>query len=238
MENQYSRTKLLLGSEGVSRLKNAKVIIFGIGGVGGYTAEALARAGVGSLSLVDSDTVSVSNINRQIIATHKTVGKYKTEAMKERIHEINPDIQVRVYNTFYDAENANSFDFSEYDYVVDAIDSVRSKIELICQAKRQGTRIISSMGAGNKLDPCAFSVSDISKSSVCPLARAVRTELKRRNITNVKCVFSKELPVQKKNGECGGAPGSVSFGPSVAGLIIAGEVIKDIAGANGKAHLN
>ena len=229
MENQYSRTELLLGSEGVSRLKNAKVIIFGIGGVGGYTAEALARAGVGSLSLVDSDTVSVSNINRQIIATHKTVGKYKTEAMKERIREINPDIEVKVYNTFYDEENSGSFDFSEYDYVVDAIDSVRSKIELICQAKRQGARIISSMGAGNKLDPCAFSVSDISKSSVCPLARAVRTELNRRNITNVKCVFSKELPVKKKNGEDGGAPGSVSFVPSVAGLIIAGEVIKDIA---------
>ena len=233
-ETQYSRTEAVLGIEGVKRLRAARVAVFGIGGVGGFAVEALARAGVGELELIDADKVSITNINRQIIATHETVGKFKTEAMKERIAQIDPSIEVRTRELFFDSDTAQSFDFSRYDYVVDAIDSVKSKIEIIALSKAAGVPVISSMGAGNKLDPTAFRVADISKTSVCPLARAVRTELKRLGISDVKVVYSEEKPVIPTT-ETGSkadekrAPASISFVPSVVGLIIAGEVIKDIA---------
>ncbi len=228
MENQFSRTEMMLGKEAVERLNSARVAVFGIGGVGGFTVEALARAGIGELHLFDSDRVSVTNINRQIIALHSTIGRLKTEVMKERIADINPEAAVKSYPIFYGEETADSVDLSSYDYVVDAIDSVRSKILLICRAKEAGTPIISSMGAGNKLDPTRFEVADIYKTSVCPLARAVRVELKKRGIDSLKTVFSAEHPVHPRDsGES--APGSLSFVPSVVGLIIAGEVIKDIA---------
>ncbi len=228
---QFSRTALLIGEEGVEKLKKSRVAVFGIGGVGGYAVEALARSGVGSLELIDKDTVSVSNINRQIIALHSTVGRYKTEAAAERARDINPDIAITVRNTFYLPETASEFDFSSYDYIVDSIDTVSGKIALIEQAKRAGTPIISSMGAGNKLDPTAFEVADISKTSVCPLARVMRRELKKRGIEHVKVVYSKEepLPSEAKDEETGKPiPASIAFVPSVVGLIIASEVIKDI----------
>ena len=228
---QFSRTALLIGEEGVEKLKNARVAVFGIGGVGGYVVEALARSGVGALELIDKDTVSVSNINRQIIALHSTVGRYKTEVAAERAKDINPDILVTVRNTFYLPETASEFDFSSYDYVVDAIDTVSGKIALIEQAQKSGTPIISCMGAGNKLDATAFEVSDISKTSVCPLARVMRRELKKRGIDHVKVVYSKEEPRESKakDEETGKPiPASIAFVPSVAGLIIAGEVIKDL----------
>ena len=232
MLDQYSRTRLLLGEDGVQRLRNARVAVFGLGGVGGYAVEALARAGVGALDLIDSDRVSLSNINRQIIATHETVGEYKCDAAKERILSINPDCKVTVYNVFFDEGTKAEFDFSAYDYVIDAIDSLGAKIELIASAKAQETPIISAMGAGNKLDPTRFEVSDISKTEVCPLARAVRTSLKKRGIYHLKVVYSKELPVvtpEVSDGVKRRVPGSISFVPSVMGLIIAGEVIKDLA---------
>ena len=228
---QFSRTALLIGEEGVEKLKNARVAVFGIGGVGGYVVEALARSGVGALELIDKDTVSVSNINRQIIALHSTVGRYKTEVAAERAKDINPDILVTVRNTFYLPETASEFDFSSYDYVVDAIDTVSGKIALIEQAQKSGTPIISCMGAGNKLDATAFEVADISKTSVCPLARVMRRELKKRGIEHVKVVYSKEEPRESKakDEETGKPiPASIAFVPSVAGLIIAGEVIKDL----------
>ena len=228
---QFSRTALLIGEEGVEKLKNARVAVFGIGGVGGYVVEALARSGVGALELIDKDTVSVSNINRQIIALHSTVGRYKTEVAAERAKDINPDILVTVRNTFYLPETASEFDFSSYDYVVDAIDTVSGKIALIEQAQKSGTPIISCMGAGNKLDATAFEVSDISKTSVCPLARVMRRELKKRGIDHVKVVYSKAEPRESKakDEETGKPiPASIAFVPSVAGLIIAGEVIKDL----------
>ena len=228
---QFSRTALLIGEEGVEKLKNARVAVFGIGGVGGYVVEALARSGVGALELIDKDTVSVSNINRQIIALHSTVGRYKTEVAAERAKDINPDILVTVRNTFYLPETASEFDFSSYDYVVDAIDTVSGKIALIEQAQKSGTPIISCMGAGNKLDATAFEVSDISKTSVCPLARVMRRELKKRGIDHVKVVYSKEEPRESKakDEETGKPiPASIAFVPSVAGLILAGEVIKDL----------
>ena len=228
---QFSRTALLLGKAGVEKLKNSRVAVFGVGGVGGYVVEALARAGVGALDLIDKDTVSVSNINRQIIALHSTVGRLKTEVAAERAKDINPDICVRVHDVFYLPETAEQFDFTQYDYVVDAIDTVSGKLALVEQAKQANTPVISSMGAGNKLDATAFEVADITKTSVCPLARVMRRELKKRGIEHLKVVYSKEepLPSPLTDEESGKPiPGSISFVPSVVGLIIAGEVIKDL----------
>lgn len=228
MENQFARTEMMLGKEAICRLNSARVAVFGVGGVGGYAVEALARAGIGEIHLFDSDRVSVTNINRQIIALHSTVGMLKTEAMKNRIADINPDTAVVCHSIFYGEETADKIDLSIYDYVVDAIDTVRSKILLITKAKAAGVPIISSMGAGNKLDPTRFEVADIYKTSVCPLARALRTELKKRGVDSLKTVYSKEPPFL--NGER--TPASISFVPSVVGLIIAGEVIKDITGVS------
>ncbi len=228
---ELSRTEMLLGKEAVDRLKAKHVIVFGVGGVGGYVCEALARTGVGRIDLVDNDTVSLSNINRQIIALHSTVGKSKVEVMKERIYDINPQIKVQAYNTFFTPETSKEFDFSQYDYVVDAIDTVKGKVELAVLCEMAGTPIISSMGAGNKLDPCAFKVSDIYKTSVCPLARVMRTELKKRGIKKLKVVYSEEKPISiGTEGEEKGkrVPASVAFIPSVVGLIVASEVIKDL----------
>ena len=230
MQEQYIRTEMLIGKDAVARLRDARVAVFGVGGVGGYAVEALARAGVGSIVLIDSDRVALSNINRQIIATHSTVGMYKTEAARARIEEIDPTIEVTVHSVFFEKENASDFDFSSYDYVIDAIDSLGSKIELISSAMAAGTRIISAMGAGNKLDPTRFEVSDISKTEVCPLARAVRVALRKRGINHLKVVYSKEKPYSVREDSGERVPASISFVPSAMGLIIAGEVIKDIAG--------
>lgn len=247
MLDRFSRTQLVFGKEAMYRLKGSRVAVFGVGGVGGYTVEALARSGVGAIDIIDDDKVCLTNINRQIIATTKTVGKYKVDVAKERIEEINPDCKVTAFRTFYMPETADQFDFTQYDYVVDAIDTVTGKIALIENAKKAGTPIISSMGAGNKVDPTAFEVADIYKTSVCPLARVMRYELKRRGIKKLKVVYSKEKAIppiadEDPNGENGclskadkvpgkrQVPGSTAFVPSVAGLIIAGEVIKDIIG--------
>ena len=233
MNEQHSRTEMLIGTEGVEKLQNSRVIIFGVGGVGGYAAEALARAGVGHIELVDSDCVALSNINRQIIATHNTVGMYKTEAMRDRIATINPECRVVCHSIFFDNDTKCQFNFTNYDYVIDAIDSLGAKIELIASAYESGTPIISAMGAGNKLDPTLFEVSDISKTTVCPLARAVRIALRKRGINHLKVVYSKEEPVvppEVSDGERRRVPASISFVPSVMGLILAGEVIKDIYG--------
>ena len=219
----YTRTEMMLGEEAVNRLKAAHVAVFGVGGVGGFTTEALARAGVGKISLIDSDRVAVSNINRQIIATRSTVGMYKTEAMKARIADINPECEVTVYNQFYSEETPVSLD--GLDYVADCIDSVRSKLHLITTATESGVRLISSMGAGNKLDPTRFTVADISKTHTDPLAKVIRTELRKRGVNHLKVVFSDEPPINP-SGER--TPGSISFVPSVVGLIIAGEIIKDL----------
>ena len=223
-ENQFLRTQWLLGEAAMERLKKARVAVFGIGGVGGYVAEALARSGVFSLDLIDKDVVSLTNLNRQIVALHSTVGRAKVDVMKERILDINPKAQVRTYECFYLPDTRDKFDFSQYDYVVDAVDTVTAKLELITQAKQSGVPIICSMGAGNKLDPTAFEVADISKTSVCPLARVMRQECKKRGLKDVKVVYSKEKP----QGSGNDAPASCAFVPSVAGLIIAGEVIKDL----------
>ena len=226
-----SRTENLIGKEAVEKLRGARVAVFGIGGVGGYVVEALARAGVGALDLVDNDKVSLSNINRQIIALHSTVGQWKTEVAAKRVQDINPEITVRTHNLFFLLENATEFDFSGIDYVVDAIDTVSGKIALIERAKGENIPVISSMGTGNKLDATAFEVADITKTSVCPLARVMRRELKKRRIEHVKVVYSKEEPISSGavNEETGKSiPASISFVPSVAGLIIAGEVIKDL----------
>ena len=248
MLNQFSRTELLLGHDNMEKLKNARVAVFGIGGVGGFTVEALARSGVGTLDLIDDDKVCLTNINRQIIATRKTIGQYKVDAAKERVLDINPDAVVNTYKTFFVPETADEFDFSAYDYVVDAIDTVTGKIMLVEAAQKAGTPIISSMGAGNKLDPTAFEVADIYKTSVCPLAKVIRRELKKRGIKKLKVVYSKEkamTPIDDTANSCRshcicppGAkhkcterrdiPGSVAFVPSVVGLIIAGEVVKDL----------
>ena len=235
MENQFSRTELLLGKENMEKLAAARVCIFGIGGVGGYVAEALARSGVGHLELVDNDVVCLSNLNRQIIATHETLGRYKADVMKERILSINPEAEVTVHKCFYLPETRSQFDFTNYDYVVDAIDTVAGKIALVLQAEESGTPVISSMGAGNKLDPAAFQVADIYQTSVCPLAKVMRKELKKRGVKKLKVVYSKELPVAVQNDEESlqsssrrSIPGSIAFVPSVAGLIIAGEVVKDL----------
>ena len=248
MLNQFSRTELLLGKEAMNKLENSRVAVFGIGGVGGYVCEALVRSGVGTFDLIDDDKVCLTNINRQIIATRKTVGKYKVDVMKERILEINPDADVEIRKCFYLPENAADFDFSEYDYVVDAVDTVTAKIELIMRAKEAGTPVISSMGAGNKLDASAFRVADIYKTKVCPLAKVMRRELKKRGVKKLKVVYSEEQPIRPiedmaiscrshcicppgathKCTERRDIPGSVAFVPSVVGLIIAGEVIKDL----------
>ena len=215
----------------MKKLSDARVAVFGIGGVGGYTAEALARSGVGALDLIDNDTVSITNLNRQIIALHSTLGKYKVDVMKERILDINPNASVKTYRCFYLPESRDEFDFSAYNYVVDAVDTVSAKIDLVLKAQELGTRIISSMGAGNKLDPTAFEIADIFSTSVCPLARVMRTELKKRGINRLKVVYSKEKPLsssEKPAGSRRSVPGSTAFVPSVVGLIIASEVIKDL----------
>ena len=228
MNNRDSRTEMLIGKEAVARLKKAKVAVFGIGGVGGYALEALCRAGVGEFLLVDSDTVCESNLNRQIIATERTVGQYKTDAAKARVLEINSDAKVETRAEFFSPENADSLDLSTFDYIIDAIDSLPSKLALIAKAKREGVKIISAMGAGNKLDPTKFEVSDISKTTVCPLARAVRLGLRKMGITHLKVVYSKELPARVFAEGEERAPASISFVPSTMGLIIGGEVIKDL----------
>lgn len=230
MNEAFIRTETMLGTEALEKLKNSRVAVFGIGGVGGYTCEALARSGVGTIDLIDNDTVALSNINRQIIATTKTVGKYKVDVMAQRIKEINPESTVNTYKLFYMPETAQAFDLSCYDYIIDAIDTVTGKIELIKNATEKGIRVISSMGTGNKLDPTKFEVADIYKTSVCPLAKVMRRELKSCGIKKLKVVYSKEeaksLVTDAANGRH--APASNSFVPPVAGFIIAGEVIKDL----------
>ena len=221
---EFSRTASLLGEEALQKLRNAKVAVFGVGGVGGYVVEALARSGVGSLTLIDSDTVSLSNINRQIIATHSTVGMPKVEAFADRLKDIAPQCTVTPLQMLYLPENADSFDISAYDYIVDAVDNVSAEIELATRAEKEGVKIISSMGMGNKLDPTAIEVSDIYKTSVCPLARVMRRELKSRGVKSLKCVYSKEPPV--KTGAR--TPSSCAFVPPAAGLIIASQVVKDL----------
>ena len=236
MPEQFSRTKLLFGEAAMQRLASSRVAVFGIGGVGGYAVEALARSGVGQLDLIDNDTVSVSNINRQIIALHSTVGRYKTDVAKERILDINPECKVNVFHTFFMPDTSEQFDFTQYDYVIDAIDTITGKLEIIEKAQSAGVPVISSMGAGNKVDPTAFEVADIYKTSVCPLAKVMRYQLKRRGIKKLKVVYSKEIPLKPlhKAEEAENLPyrrdipASNAFVPSVAGLIIAGEVIKDI----------
>lgn len=224
MSEQFSRTRLLLGETGLQKLCESRVAVFGIGGVGGYVAEALARSGVGALDLIDHDQVSLSNINRQITALHSTVGEYKVDVMKSRIADINPACLVLARRCFFLPETRDAFDFSEYDYVVDAVDTVTAKIQLVLQAEEAGVPVISSMGAGNKLDPAEFEVADIYRTSVCPLARVMRRELKKRGVEKLKVVYSKEVP----KGVGQRVPGSTAFVPSVAGLIIASEVVKDL----------
>ena len=250
MLNQFSRTQLLFGEAGMQRLFAARVAVFGIGGVGGYTVEALARSGIGTLDLIDDDRVCLTNLNRQIFATRKTVGQYKVDAARERIADINPAAVVHTYKMFYTPETAPQFDFTQYDYVVDAIDTVTGKLELAVQAQRAGTPIISCMGAGNKLDPTAFEVTDLYKTSVCPLARVMRKELKRRGVERLKVVYSREpalTPREDASISCRSncicppgtarkctqrrqVPGSNAFVPAAAGLILAGEVVKDLVG--------
>lgn len=245
MREEFSRSELLLGTEAMECLQNARVAVFGVGGVGGYVVEALARSGVGALDLIDSDTVNITNINRQIIATHSTVGRYKVDVMKERIADINPDCKVTVHRCFFLPETRDEFDFTQYSYVVDAVDTVTAKIQLVMQAGEAGVPIISSMGAGNKLNPAAFEVADIYKTSVCPLAKVMRKELKQRGVKHLKVVYSKEEAIKpvgqpvEADAEIApvkrATPGSVAFVPSVAGLILASEVVKDIIAA-GKKH--
>lgn len=239
MSDEFSRTRLMLGDAAMRRLKDCRVAVFGLGGVGGYTAEALARSGVGALDLIDNDTVDISNINRQIIALHSTVGMKKTEAAKNRLLDINPDIKIRTFDVFFSEQTANMFDFTDYDYVVDAIDSVSGKIQLAVQAQACGVPAISSMGAGNKLDPTRFEVDDIYKTSVCPLAKVMRRELKKRGIKKLKVVYSREEPVKLPENACPAegkkrVPASIAFVPSTVGLIIAGEVIKDLISYKGE----
>jgi tRNA A37 threonylcarbamoyladenosine dehydratase len=250
MLDQFSRTQLLFGQEGMDKLFHARVAVFGIGGVGGYTVEALARSGIGTLDLIDDDRVCLTNVNRQLHATRKTVAQYKVDVAEQRILEINPKAVVHTYKTFYAPQTAEQFDFTQYDYVVDAIDTVTGKLELVEQAQKSGTPIISCMGAGNKLDATAFRVADIYETSVCPLARVMRKELKKRGIPRLKVVYSQEpplTPLETEDNSCktgcvcppGSArtcadrrqvPGSSAFCPAVAGLIIAGEVVKDLSG--------
>ncbi len=233
MSDWLERTKMLLGEQAKDALSSSRVAVFGIGGVGGYVCEALVRSGVGAFDLIDSDKVSESNLNRQIIATRKTIGRYKTEVMKERILEINPEADVTIHNRFFLPDCAEEFPFAQYDYVIDAVDTVTAKIALILKAKDMGIPIISSMGAGNKLDGSMFEVADIYQTKVCPLARVMRRELKKRGVKDLKVVYSKETPVpsqnrEKESGKIREIPGSVAFVPSVAGLLIAGETVKDL----------
>ncbi|WP_026523524.1 tRNA threonylcarbamoyladenosine dehydratase [Butyrivibrio sp. MB2005] len=231
MEEQFSRLENLVGSNALISLKNARVAVFGVGGVGGYVCEALVRCGVGAFDLIDSDTVAESNLNRQIIALHSTVGKNKVDVMKERMLDINPEIKVDVHKCFYLPENADDFDFSKYDYIVDCVDTITAKIEIIKRAKELGIPIISAMGAGNKLDPSRFKVADIYKTSICPLCRVMRRELKKRNIKNLKVVYSDEEPIESKlydEERHKAIPGSSAFCPSACGLVIASEVFKDL----------
>lgn len=234
MQNAFSRMEILVGEEGVNKLASARIAVFGLGGVGSYVVEALARCGVGSLTLVDHDTVSLTNINRQLYALRSTVGKSKVQIAKERIRDIDENILVHTYETFYNEDTAGMFDFHSFDYVVDAIDTVTSKLLLIQKAKECGTPILSSMGTGNKLNPSRFEITDISKTSVCPLAKVMRVELRRRGIRKVKVLYSRERPVkgfeteEKKGNTDRPVPGSISFVPSVAGLMIAGEVVRDL----------
>lgn len=239
MKEQFFRTQMLLGSDALARLQKARVAVFGLGGVGGYTVEALARSGIGQLDLIDNDTVSISNLNRQILATHSTVGMLKVEAAKRRVLDINPDCVVRSHAVFYTPETADLFDFAQYDHIVDAIDTVTGKLQLVERAHAAGTPIICCMGTGNKLDASAFEVTDISKTSMCPLARVMRRELGKRGIRHLKVVYSREEALTPVGWEEEAAalgkrqiPGSVAFVPGTAGLILAGEVIKDIAGGN------
>lgn len=227
---EFSRTALLLGEDRMERLYAARVAIFGIGGVGGYAAEAIARSGVGRMLLVDSDVVSISNLNRQIIATHETIGRKKVEVMKERILSINPTAQVEIRDCFYDANTADSFDFANFDYIIDCIDSVSSKLLLIERAISAKAPIISSMGAGNKLDPSRFEIADIQQTSVCPLARVMRQQLRKRGIEHLTVVYSREPAIKPQGRDR--APASISFVPSAAGLILAGEVIRRLAGVD------
>lgn len=249
MLNQFSRTQLIYGEEAMGRLASSRVAVFGIGGVGGYVVEALARSGIGALDLIDDDKVCLTNINRQIIATRKTVGRYKVEVAEERVHDINPDCKVRVYRTFFLPQTQDQFDFHDYDYVVDAIDTVTGKLAIIEKAKEAGVPVISSMGAGNKVDPSMFEVADIYKTSICPLAKVMRRECRKRGIDSLKVVYSKEEPkrpledmsiscrencicppgAERKCTQRRDIPGSTAFVPSVAGLIVAGEVINDLA---------
>lgn len=250
MLNQFSRTQLLLGPEGMEKLASSRVAVFGIGGVGGYAVEALARSGVGALDLIDDDRVCLTNINRQILATRSTVGKYKVEVAKERVHDINPDCKVEIYKTFYLPDTADQFDFTNYDYVIDAIDTVTGKLEIIENAKKAKVPVISSMGAGNKLNAWAFEVADIYDTSICPLAKVMRRECRKRGIESLKVVYSREEPIRpledmsiscrqhcicppgtaRKCTQRRDIPGSVAFVPSVVGLIVAGEVINDLTG--------
>ena len=248
MLNQFSRTQLLLGSEAMELLGKKKVAVFGIGGVGGYVCEALVRSGIGAFDLVDDDKVSLTNLNRQIIATRKTVGKYKTEVMRDRMLEINPEVKVDIHKCFFLPENADEFPFEEYDYIVDAVDTVTAKIELILRSQKAGKPIISAMGAGNKLDAGRLRIADIYETKICPLARVMRRELKKRDVKNLKVVYSDEPPIspvedmsiscltnctcppeeQRESSERRSIPGSTAFVPAVAGLLIAGEIIKDL----------
>lgn len=254
MLNQFSRTQLLFGQDGMERLYSARVAVFGIGGVGGYAVEALARSGVGTLDLIDDDRVCLTNVNRQIFATRKTVGQYKVDVAEQRIREINPDAVVNTYKTFYTPQTAAQFDFTRYDYVVDAIDTVTGKLELVMQAQHANVPIISCMGAGNKMDPTAFEVADIYETSVCPLARVMRQELKKRGVRHLKVVYSREpavTPIEDLSISCRAhcicppgtarkctqrrqVPGSNAFVPAAAGLIVAGEVVKDLARWTGR----
>ena len=254
MLNQFSRTQLLLGAEGMERLRLARVAVFGIGGVGGYTVEALARSGIGTLDLIDDDRICLTNINRQLLATCKSVGQYKVDVAEGRILEINPDAKVNSYKTFFTPQTAELFDFGQYDYIVDTIDTVTGKLELVEQAQRSGVPVISCMGAGNKLDPTAFEIADIYETSVCPLARVMRRELRKRGIEKLKVVYSKEPPITpiedmsiscrahcicppgtaRKCTQRRQVPGSTAFVPAVAGLIIAGEVVKELTGMTKK----
>ena len=238
MGNKFDRTKRLLGAEAMNKLKSSHVAVFGIGGVGGHAADALIRSGIGEITIVDSDEVAESNINRQLIATTKTVGRKKVEVMKEHLLEINPEVMVHVYDCFFLPETKDQFDFSAYDYVIDAVDTVTAKLALVEACKEAGVPIVSSMGAGNKLDPTAFEITDIYKTSVCPLAKVMRKELKARGIKKLKVVYSKEIPLEPIEDEAfvsdevrrrRATPGSIAFVPSVAGLILAGEVVKDLA---------
>ncbi len=242
--NQFSRTEILYGEEAMRKLAASRIAVFGIGGVGGYVVEALVRSGVGTLDIIDDDKVCMSNLNRQIIATRETIGRYKVDVAEERIHDINPECVVNAHKTFFLPETQDQFDFSEYDYVVDAIDTVAGKLAIIEKAKKAGTPVISSMGAGNKINPAMFEVSDIYKTTICPLAKVIRHECRKRGIDSLKVVYSKEMPIKPiEDTGCSqevaenrtkrrATPGSTAFVPSVVGLIIAGEVINDITGRN------